>query len=235
MNIGVIFAGGVGNRMSTSDTPKQFLEVDGKPIIIYTLEPFENNAEIDAIVVSCIKDKIDYLKSLLVKFNIRKVKGIVEGGKTGQLSIYNGLKEAEKIADGNKSIVLIHDGVRPLITSELLSESIKNVKQYGSSITSNSAKETVIVVDDENNMVDIPDRAKVRIAKAPQCFYLDEIMNAHNRALKENKISFVDSCSLMKYYGGKPFMAEGPYDNIKITTQDDFYTIKAIIEEKTRK
>ena len=117
MNIAVIFAGGVGSRMHSKDRPKQFLEMYNKPI--HTLEYFENHSMIDAIVVVCIKDWIPYLNKLLYKFRIEKVKSVVPGGETGQLSIYNGLKSAKQIAKDEKSIVLIHDGVRPLINEKV--------------------------------------------------------------------------------------------------------------------
>ena len=113
MNIAVIFAGGVGKRMHSTDKPKQFLEIYSKPIIIHTLEHFEQHPMIDFIVVVCKEEWIGYLNELLYKFRIEKVKKVVPGGDTGQLSIYNGLKEAKKIARDEKSVVLIHDGVRP--------------------------------------------------------------------------------------------------------------------------
>ena len=117
MNIGVIFAGGVGSRMHSKEMPKQFLKVHDKPIIIHTLEHFEKNEEIDAIVIACVSDWISYLEKLLYKYRIEKVKKIVSGGESGQLSIYNGLCAAAEVAVGSKSIVLIDDGVRPLINS----------------------------------------------------------------------------------------------------------------------
>ena len=129
MNIGVIFAGGVGKRMNSRVKPKQFIDVYGKPIIIHTLELFENHPEIDAIAVACLENWIPYLQELLEKFNIKKVKKIVPGGSSGQESIYNGLKAAEKIAGGEKSIVLIHDGVRPLINEKTITDNIESVKK----------------------------------------------------------------------------------------------------------
>ena len=143
MNIGVIFAGGVGKRMNSRVKPKQFINVYGKPIIIHTLELFDNHEEIDAIAVACLEDWIPYLEELLEKFNIKKVKKIVPGGASGQESIYNGLKAAEEIAGGEKSIVLIHDGVRPLIHAKTISDNIASVKEHGSAITSVTVKETV--------------------------------------------------------------------------------------------
>ena len=125
MNIAVIFAGGSGNRMHTKSRPKQFLEYNGKPIIIYTLELFDNHPMIDGIVVVCIESWIPFLEKMLKKFEINKVVRIVKGGTTGQESIYHGLVAANQISDGNEdTIVLIHDGVRPLITEETITDNI---------------------------------------------------------------------------------------------------------------
>lgn len=153
MNIAVIFAGGVGSRMHSKDRPKQFLEMYNKPIIIHTLEYFENHSMIDAIVVVCIKDWIPYLNKLLYKFRIEKVKSVVPGGETGQLSIYNGLKSAKQIAKDEKSIVLIHDGVRPLINEKVISDNIQSVIKYGSAITTAKVKETILVVNEGTSVI----------------------------------------------------------------------------------
>lgn len=232
MNIAIIFAGGVGSRMHSKDKPKQFLEIYKKPIIIHTLEYFENHSMIDAIAVVCVELWIPYLNELLYKFRIDKVKKVVPGGDTGQLSIYNGLNAAKEIAGDEKSIVLIHDGVRPLITEKLISENIEAVKRYGNSITSGIVKETIVEIDDNSDIKLVPDRAHSRVAKAPQCFYLNDILDSHNKALSEGITNFIDSCTMMKYYGFKLHMTDGPYENIKITTPDDFYTMRAILEAK---
>ena len=232
MNIAVIFAGGVGSRMHSKDRPKQFLEMYNKPIIIHTLEHFENHPMIDAIAVVCIESWIPYLNDLLYKFRIEKVKKVVPGGETGQLSIYNGLKAAKEIAGDEKSIVLIHDGVRPLISEKLITDNIEAVKTYGSSVTSGIVKETIVEIDDGHDIKLVPDRAHSRAAKAPQCFYLEDILSAHNKALEQGKTNFIDSCTMMQFYGYSLHMTDGPYENIKITTPDDFYTMRAIIEAK---
>ncbi|MDE7430351.1 MAG: 2-C-methyl-D-erythritol 4-phosphate cytidylyltransferase [Lachnospiraceae bacterium] len=232
MNIAVIFAGGVGSRMHSKDKPKQFLELYNKPIIIYTLEIFENSPEIDGIVVACIKEWIPYLEQLIEKFHIKKVKKIVEGGETGQLSIYNGLCAAKEVSDGEKSIVLIHDGVRPLINEQVILDNIAGVKENGSAITSGIVKETIMVVKEDKSIDYIPDRKWSRVAKAPQSFWLDEILNVHKIALDEHIIDYIDSCTMMQHYGKKMYMIDGPYENIKITTPDDFYTMRAILEAK---
>lgn len=232
MNIAVIFAGGVGSRMHSKEKPKQFLEMYNKPIIVHTLEYFQKNQMIDAISVVCVENWIPYLEELVYKFRIEKVKKIVCGGKTGQLSIYNGLKAAKEIAGNEKAIVLIHDGVRPLINDKLITDNILAVKKYGNSITSGIVKETIVEIDDKSQIVLVPDRAHSRVAKAPQCFYLDEILSAHHQALEEGITDFIDSCTMMQHYGYKLHMTDGPYENIKITTPDDFYTMRAILEAK---
>ncbi len=233
MNIAVIFAGGVGSRMHSKQRPKQFLEMYNKPIIIHTLEYFENHAEIDAIVVACVEDWIPYLEELLVKFRIGKVRKVVPGGKTGQLSIYQGLCAAKEVAGDEKSVVLIHDGVRPLINEKVITDNIASVKKYGSAITTAVVKETILVVKDDEGVIDyVPSRKNSRVAKAPQSFWLDDILDAHHRALAEGQTDFIDSCTMMQYYGKQLHLIDGPYENIKITTPDDFYTMRAILEAR---
>ncbi len=230
MNIGVIFAGGIGQRMKTTKRPKQFLEMHGKPIIIYTLEIFEQHPEIDAVVVACVQDWIPYLEELLVRFHITKVKKVVPGGDTGQMSIYNGLAAAKEVAGDEKSVVLIHDGVRPLINADVITNNIQSVKEHGSAITSAVVKETIMVVKDDNSIDYVPDRSHSRVAKAPQSFWLEDILSVHQRAQQEGIFDFIDSCTMMKHYGHNLYLIDGPYENIKITTPDDFYTMRALLD-----
>lgn len=230
MNIGVIFAGGIGQRMKTTKRPKQFLEMHGKPIIIYTLEIFEQHPEIDAIVVACVQDWIPYLEELLARFHITKVKKVVPGGATGQMSIYNGLAAAKEVAGDEKSVVLIHDGVRPLINADVITNNIQSVKEHGSAITSAVVKETIMVVKDDNSIDYVPDRSHSRVAKAPQSFWLEDILSVHQRAQQEGIFDFIDSCTMMKHYGHNLYLIDGPYENIKITTPDDFYTMRALLD-----
>ena len=231
-NIGVIFAGGVGNRMKSKTKPKQFLDIYGKPIIIHTLEHFENNDEIDGVVIACVKEWIPYLKELVYKFRIEKVKKIVEGGETVQLSIYEGLKAAKDVVGNENAIVLIHDGVRPLINSKLLSDNIRSVKEHGSAITAGIVKETIVVLSDDGYIEQVPSRKNSRVAKAPQSFYLKDILGVHEKALSNGLFDSIDSCTLMKTYGFTLHMIDGPYENIKITTPDDYYTMRAIMQAK---
>ena len=233
MNIAVIFAGGVGSRMHSKERPKQFLEMYNKPIIIHTLEHFQNHPMIDALVVVCIESWISYLNELLYKFRIEKVKKVVPGGETGQLSIYHGLKAAKEVANEEKAVVLIHDGVRPLITEKLITNNIEAVRRYGSAITTAKVKETILVVNEQDSSIDyVPSRNNSRVAKAPQSFWLDEILSAQEKALAKGERDWIDSCTLMQEYGFKMHLIDGPSQNIKITTPEDFYTMRAILEAK---
>ena len=228
MNIAVIFAGGIGKRMNSNGTPKQFLKLNDKEIIIYTLEIFENSKEIDGIVVSCLEEKIMELQELVKKYNLKKVIKIVKGGETGQESIYNGIIAAKEISKNENSILLIHDGVRPLINQKVISDSINCVEKNKNAIIVAPAIETIIK-SKENKIENIYERRTCFMARAPQSFYLRDILEAHEKARKDKR-EFIDSASLMKYYGHKLYIVEGPSENIKITTPIDFYMFKAIKE-----
>lgn len=231
MNIAVIFAGGIGSRMHTKSRPKQFLELNGKPIIIYTLELFDNHPQIDSIVVVCVEPWILFLQKMLKKFEINKVIKIVPGGETGQDSIYNGLCAAEEVANDKveETTVLIHDGVRPLITEQTITANIEKVKECGCCITCIPATET-FVVKRENNSLNIPERADSLIARAPQSFMLKDILKVHRAAIAEGRHNFIDSCTMMSHYGYKLGLIEGPMENIKITTPTDFFIFRAMVE-----
>ena len=229
MNIAAIFAGGSGVRMHTKSRPKQFLELNGKPIIIYTVELFDNHPQVDAIVVACIDSWIPFLKKMIRKFEITKVVEIVPGGETGQDSIYNALQAAERAADGKDATVMIHDGVRPLITEQTITDNINTVEEFGSCITCVPATET-FVVSQADGSLEIPSRANSLIARAPQSFHLSDIMTAHRRAISEGMHDFIDSCTMMSHYGYTLKTIIGPMENIKITTPTDFFIFRAMIE-----
>jgi 2-C-methyl-D-erythritol 4-phosphate cytidylyltransferase len=234
MNVAVIFAGGVGTRMNSQDKPKQFLELHGKPIIIYTIELFDKHPEIDGIIISCVREWIDYLKDLLIRFHIKKVKEIVLGGTTGQFSIFNGLAAAEKHFPKD-SVVLIHDGVRPLINAKTITDNIAQVKKCGNAITTAPTVETFVVVDDKLTVVEIPKRSSSKLAKAPQSFVLSEILTVHRQAQKDNIFDSIDSCTLMSLYNKTLTLVEGPQENIKITTPMDYWIFRAIFEARENK
>lgn len=231
MNIAIIFAGGVGKRMGQSDKPKQFMEISGKPIIIHTLEKFEKNENIDKIIISSVESWIPYLKKLLEQYDIKKVDKIVAGGETGQMSIFRGLQIANQLYPED-SIVLIHDGVRPFIDDELINNNIMNVKKKGSAISSVMSTETFVLVDNDKNIKQIPERSKSMVAKAPQSFYLKDIFEVHLKAQQDNIYNSTDSCTLMNIYNRKMSVVMTDYDNIKITTPKDITLAEAIFKRK---
>ena len=231
-NIAVNFAGGSGVRMNTRSKPKQFLELRGKPIIIYTLELFDNHPLIDGIVVVCLESWIPFLKKMLKKFEINKVVKIVSGGDSGQDSIYRGLCAVEdycKDKGEENAVVLIHDGVRPLIVDETITRNIEKVHEKGSAITVVPAIETFVIQKEEGQMV-IPDRSSCLLARAPQSFYLKDILSIHRKNKENGNITFIDSCSMMSYFGYKMATIEGPMENIKITTPTDYFIFRAMVE-----
>ena len=229
-NIGVIFAGGTGKRMNTRSKPKQFLELHSKPILVYTLEVFNNHPEIDGIVLVILKDWIQYCEELIDKFRLYKVKAVIAGGESALQSQRNGLNKAAELF-GNDAIVLIHDGVRPLVDDETISRNIESVKEHGTGITVTPAIETITVKTDTGEIGQIIERSKVEMARAPQSFYLKDILDAHTKAEAEGK-NFIDSASMMQYYGHALYTVEGSPENIKITTPNDFYTFRALVDAK---
>ncbi|MCR4594585.1 MAG: 2-C-methyl-D-erythritol 4-phosphate cytidylyltransferase [Clostridiales bacterium] len=230
MNIAIIFAGGSGARMGAG-IPKQFIEVNGKPIIIHTLDIFEDNPLIDQIYVACKEDCIKQLDKYCKKFMITKIKRIVPGGQTGQDSIYNALCAAKEDNDDD-AIVLIHDGVRPCITKEIIGANIESVKEYGSAITCTALYETPVLSEDGKTIDEVPDRSKYYTAQAPQSFRLGDVIKAHHEVRKVNPgyNGIVDTCNLMKSLGKDVRIVAGPRGNIKVTTPEDIFTFRAMIE-----
>lgn len=231
-HVALIFAGGTGTRMNSKTKPKQFLELNGKPIIIHTIEHFEYHEQIEAIVVVCIEDWIPYFRNLLERYNIKKVKWVVPGGANGQESIYNGLEKLHEVYQDEPVGVLIHDGVRPLINEQLISDNIASVEERGNAITVTNAIETIITTDENKKIDNIIDRTKCSLARAPQSFVLQDIYGVHRKAIDEGRNDFIDSASIMRHYGYELYCVDGPTENIKITTPSDFYIFRAIYEAK---
>lgn len=226
----VIFAGGTGERMGT-EMPKQFLEVDGRAIVIHTLAHFEDNPLVDDIVLVCKDGWIEHVSELIEDAGLTKVKWIVPGGDTGQLSIYAGLTKLRDQLDSMKDvIVLIHDGVRPLINDETINACIASVQENGSGVTIAPAIETVITLDDENMIDQVVERGHCRMAKAPQAFMLEDILAVHDDAVSRGITDYIDSASIMTAYGHSISCVDGPVDNIKITSPVDFHTFKMVYE-----
>lgn len=229
MNIAIIFAGGTGQRMNTKTKPKQFLELHGKPIIIYTLEHFDQHELIDGIIVVCIENWIDCCQGLIEKFHIEKVKAIIPGGETGMLSRFEGVKKAKELYSDD-TICLMHDGVRPMIDHDIITANINSVEKYGSGVTVAPAIETIAVKGTENKVGQIIDRSKCQMAKAPQSFRLGDLYKAHRNAVDSGMRDCIDTAYLMQLNGHDVYTVEGSSENIKITTPTDFYTFRALMD-----
>ncbi|MCL1848221.1 MAG: 2-C-methyl-D-erythritol 4-phosphate cytidylyltransferase [Clostridiales bacterium] len=228
MNTALIFAGGTGQRMNARAKPKQFLELHGKPVIIYTLEHFEVHPEVDEIVVVCLEGWIHELRHMIRQYAFDKVSQIVPGGSTGYRSIYNGLKAMEDKCSSD-DIVLIHDGVRPLINGELISENIAAVREWGAAITIEAASESIIRLDASQRVADVPPRAEMYAAKAPQTFRYGLIWDLYQRAYRDG-LQTVDSAQLCSNYGVEMHTVMSTPNNMKITTPADYYIFRALFE-----
>lgn len=232
MNIAIIFAGGSGVRMGAG-MPKQFLEINGKPIIIHTLDNFQNSPSIDKIYIACKPDYIETLKKLTKRFEINKVERIVAGGSTGQDSIYRALMAAYDENDRD-SIVLIHDGVRPFVSEEVIQKNIESVKAYGSGITCTSFFETPILSKTGELVEEMPLKKETFTAQAPQSFFLGDIVDAHHiiRETNPNYDDIADSCNLYFTLGKEVRIVEGNRGNIKVTTSEDYFILRALLQHR---
>ena len=228
MNVAVIFAGGMGTRMNARAMPKQFLEIHGKPIIIHTLEHFESHPDIDGIAIAIIPDYRDHLTRLLKRYEMEKVRWLVDGGNTGQVSRHRALSAVAEDCPAD-TVVLIHDGVRPLINAELITENIQCVQSHGSAITCTKLTETAVTSEDTHIDAVIP-RDHLYLAQAPQSFRLGAILSLYNQAVADGELDSIDSCTLMQRYGQKIYRVDGPRSNIKITTAEDFYICRTFFE-----
>ncbi len=230
MNIAIIFAGGSGVRMGAG-IPKQFLEINGKPILIHTLQLFQEHDEIDRIYIAMCEDYIEYTEDLAKEYQIHKLAAVVPGGETAQDSIYHALKKARE-ENPEDSIVLIHDGVRPCVEYSVISANIASVRKYGSAITSTPCYETILISEDGQEVGEVPLRRETYSAQAPQSFFLKDILQAHEtiRARKEGYKDMVDACTIYRELGHQPHIVKGNRGNIKVTTPEDVYMFRALLQ-----
>ena len=230
MNIALIIAGGSGQRMH-QDIPKQFLTVNERPVIIYTLEAFQKHPEIDTIAVVCISGWEQILRAYAQQFNITKLQYIVPGGQNGQESIRHGLFELEKHFSFD-DLVLIHDAIRPMVSAEIISDNIRVATEFGNAITAIPCAEAMLQTDDGKISTGSFSRDKLKRTQTPQTFKLGEICNLHRQALKEGITNSVASCTLMIELGKQVYFSAGSEKNIKLTTIDDIDIFKALLLAK---
>lgn len=226
--IALLTAAGIGSRIK-QDIPKQFLHIKNKPIIIYTLEAFQKHPMIDEIIVVCLEGWEEFLKIYAKQYNITKLKYIVRGGKTGQESIKNGIMEAEKYYDGN-DIIMIHDGNRPLINDEIITQSIVTCQKYGSAVAAIPCVEAIYKSDDGiSSEVHIP-REKLFRTQTPHSYKLNKLIWAEKEADRLGLSNETAICTLMTTLGEKIYFSLGSEKNLKITTIDDLDIFKGLLE-----
>ena len=233
-NVAVIIAGGSGKRTG-QDVPKQFLTVNDKPIIIYTLENFQNNDYIDGIIVVCIEGWEHVLEAYAKQFGITKLKYIVPGGESGQHSIMNGVEAAYKHYPAD-SCVVIHDGIRPLVDESVLNDVIETCHKYGNGVTSLPYNEQIFVIKDDKSTEKYIPRETLRRVSTPQAYTLGKLHECYKRAVKEN-IGFSSSSyvnTMMVDLGETLYFAKGSDKNIKLTTKDDLQIFMGYIQGGTK-
>lgn len=230
MNIALIIAGGLGNR-TEQDIPKQFINVYDKPVLIYTLESFQKHPQIDAIELVCIDGWHDVVRAYANQFNLDKLKGIVSGGNTAQESIRNGVFSLEgKCAEND--IVVIHDGIRPLLDDSVLSDVIIKCERYGNAVTALPYNEQIFVADDEYSTIKYIPREALRRVATPQAYRFGMLDKAYHEAY-EKEIGIYGSAytnTMMVELGKRLYFAAGSDKNIKITTKDDLELFKAYLK-----
>lgn len=231
MNIAIIIAGGSGNRMG-QDIPKQFLNVCDKPILVYTLESFQRHPDVDAIGVVCIEGWESFVRSYANQFNITKLQWIAPGGNSAQESIRNGVNAlAGRCADDD--IVIIHDGIRPLVEPSVLEDVISKAKEYGNAVTSMPYNEQIFVVsdDDDTTTTQYIPRETLRRVSTPQAYRFDLLSEKYREAF-EKGIGIVGSNytnTMMVQLGVRLHFAKGSDKNIKLTTKDDLELFKGYL------
>ena len=227
-NIALIIAGGVGARMH-QDIPKQFINVKDKPIIVYTMEAFQNHPNIDAIEVVCLEGWHDILRAYAKQFNITKLENIVNGGATGQDSIRNGLYDIAMRYKDDDDIVLIHDSIRPMVSADIISDNIRVCRKYGNATTVIPCTSVMLKTDDGLVSNDQIPRDNLKITQTPQAFFLNELLEVHEKAIKMDLLPSIASCALYVEMGKKVYLSMGSEKNIKITTQEDIEIFTSLL------
>jgi len=230
MNIALLIAGGAGNRMG-QDIPKQFMHIDGCPIIIYTMRCFQQHPDIDAIAVVCLKGWDTVLQAYANQFMIDKLKWIFPGGDTGMQSIHNGIYGLKDVGCSDDDLVLIHDSVRPLLSQDIISSNIAICKAYGYAITGIQCREAILESDDGFTTTTSIPRDRLIRTQTPQTFSLGNIISVHEDAKIQGIENSVSSCTLIAEVGDNRIMhiVPGSEKNIKITTVEDLEILKALM------
>lgn len=236
MNYAIILAAGVGQRMRNGGMPKQFVKVMGKPIVALTLEKFEDNEEIDKIIIVCHGNYVEHMQDVLRQYPISKVTNIVVGGSNRQASLIKGLETIRDLGGSDDDIVVIHDGVRPLVNQNTIYENIRMAKETGCAITVHPVTETVVITDTtEAGMDDFQKRSATYSMTSPQSFRLGNVLKAYEDNTGDSDIPLLDAAMVYASQGGKASLVKEQGINIKITTPEDYYVLKALLELEENK
>ena len=230
--VAILTAAGSASRMH-QDIPKQFLNVNNKPVIVYTMEAFQAHPNIDEICVVILKGWEQILWAYAKQFNITKLKYVVEGGDSGQESIYNGLKAV--VESGNykaDDVVIIHDGNRPLVNQDLITDCLVKQKEFGSAVAAISCTEVVFVSENKKDSNKSIPRENLQRTQTPHAYRINDLWNAHNEAKQKGITNMAASCSLMEALGKTTYFSKGSEKNIKITTIEDIEIFKALLNAK---
>lgn len=230
-NIALIIAGGVGSRMG-QDIPKQFINVYDRPVIIYTLQAFQKNANIDEIEVVCLDGWHDILRAYARQFRISKLENIVSGGKNGQDSIRNGLCDIYKRHREKDTVVLIHDAIRPMVSDDIITDNIRVCRQYGNAVTVVPCTAAMLKTYDSIMTEEQVPRDNLKITQTPQAFFINDIIQAHEEALARGITNSVASCTMYIELGRRLYMSKGSEKNLKLTTTEDIEIFKALLNSK---
>ncbi len=235
MNIAIIFAGGVGARMG-ANVPKQFLELDGKPVLAHTLGLYQDHPMVDGIVLVVAPVYFDDCRALATKYGITKPITLAESGESAQDSIYSGLRAAaEKYPQ--ETAVLLHDGVRPYVMPEVITANIEAVENFGNAVTYTPCYETIVLSKDGSTISAMPYRKESYTAQAPQSFRLGDILSAHEkiRARPEGYTDMVDQATICWTLGIPIHLVPGNRGNVKITTPEDIISLDALLKSRAAK
>ncbi len=228
--IAILTAGGIGSR-THQDIPKQFLNVDNKPIIIYTLEAFQQHPNIDEICVAILEGWNQILWAYAKQFNITKLKYVVTGGVTGQESIFNGLKAIWK-EHKDDDVVIVHDGNRPMVSQDVITDNLVKQKQFGSAVATIPCTEVIFVSENKMDSDKSIPRENLQRTQTPHSYRLGDLWDAHMKAKELGITNTAASCSLMEALGKKTYFSKGSEKNLKITTVEDIEIFKALLSAK---
>lgn len=227
-NIALIIAGGIGARMG-QDIPKQFINVNDKPVIVYTMEAFQKHPLIDAIEVVCIDEWQGALKAYAKQFGIAKLESVVTGGVNGQDSIRNGLYDIASRHYEQDDIVLVHDAIRPMVSESVITDNIRICRAYGNAITVVPCTAAMLKTYDSLSTVEQVPRDNLKITQTPQAFFIQDLVSAHKEALSKGITNSVASCTMYIELGRKLFMSQGSEKNLKLTTTEDIEIFKSLL------